>query len=454
MRKSILLLTGIFFLISQLAQAQASKKANEIDTVISRLASKYQFSGTVLVADKGKIILHKGYSLSIVDKNDTCKQKTYYQIGSITKTFTATTILLLQEDSLLHVSDKLSKYYPDYPKGDSITIENLLMHTSGIFNYTEDADFMLYKAMEHIDEKEMVALFKDKPLAFTPGSQYSYSNSNYMLLGYIIEKVTGKTYFEVVREKIFAPLKMTNSGFSYNTFPSWDKAQGYFVMRPGRVTPSPTVDSSVSYAAGTMFTTTGDMYKWAQAVISKKLLSKNTWAKAHTPNENGYAYGWIVKDSASSKIGKKYIGHNGAIHGFKAEFYMVPEDKSVVIILGNDMNDNVGELAKTIGAILYDKPYDKREPKKEIKLSEEVMAEYEGRYALAENLDILIYTQTGSVWAQPTKQLPFRILNYKKDHFFVEEAEVEISFVRDDKGKISHMILKQNGQEVKGRKWQ
>ncbi|MEZ5016929.1 MAG: serine hydrolase [Flavipsychrobacter sp.] len=454
MRKASILLAGIFIVLGLNAKAQKTPTAKKIDTVITQLASQYKFSGSVLIADKGKVILNKGYGYSIVDRNDSCDENTYFQIGSITKTFTATTVLLLQQDSLLHVSDKISKYFPDYPKGDSITIEHLLTHTSGIYNYTENDALMQYAFMQHIERKDMMGYFKDVPLAFTPGSMHAYSNSNYMLLGYIIEEATGKTYYEVVRERIFEPLGMKHTGFNFANFPSWDKAQGYLVMRPGRLTPSPPVDSSFSYAAGAIYTTTGDLYKWAQAILDQKLLSKTLWEKALTKYKKNYGYGWVIKDSSESGVDKKMIGHNGGIHGFIAEFRLVPEDKSVIILLCNDMQDNVADLSTTIASILYNKPYDKRARKIEIKMKQEELAEYEGRYALAENFDVLIYSQTGSLWAQATKQIPFRILNYKKDHFFIEEVEAEISFVRNEKGKITHMVLHQNGKDIKGRKWQ
>lgn len=455
MRKASILLSGIFFLLlAYSAQAQETLHAKRIDTVISQLAEQYKFSGSVLIAEKGKVILNKGYGYSIVDRDSTCDANTYFQIGSITKTFTATTILLLQQDSLLHVSDKLSKYFPDYPKGDSITIEHLLTHTSGIYNYTEDAALMQYGFMQPISREDMMSHFKDVPLAFTPGAMHQYSNSNYMLLGYIIEEATGKTYYDVVRERIFEPLGMSHSGFNFANFPSWDKAQGYLVMRPGRLTPSPPVDSTFSYAAGAIFTTTTDLYKWAQAVIDQKLLSKKLWQKALTKYKGNYGYGWAITDSSDSDVGKKIVGHNGGIHGFVAEFRMVPEDKTVIILLCNDMQDNVADLSTTVASILYDKPYDKRARKVEVKMKAEDLAEYEGRYALADNFDVLIYSQTGSLWAQATKQIPFRILNYKKDHFFIEEVEAEISFVRNEKGKITHMVLHQNGKDIKGRKWQ
>ncbi len=455
MMRSVLIL-ALSLLLIQPSYAQSKdlkKKIATIDTMFNSLAAQIKFSGSIYIMYKGQVVADTGFGFSIFDKDSLCRTTTFHKIGSVTKTFTSTAILLLQQDSLLHVSDPLSKYIPDYPKGDSITIEHLLTHTSGIYNYTADDAYMQHAIMFHIDVKDLIARFKDIPLQFTPGTQYDYSNSNYILLGYIIEQITGKSYFAAIREMIFEPLGMKRSGFNYSNFATWEKASGYLVMRPGRVTPSPPVDSSLTYAASAMYSTTHDMYKWAQAVMSHKLLSKELWAKAHTNYMNDYGYGWIVRENDSA-IGKAVIGHNGVIHGFRSEFYMVPEDSTVIIILGNDMSDNVARAAQTVLYILYDVPHASFLPKSAIQLPAKQLEEYEGRYALAENFDIHVYTQSGQLWGQGSKQLPFQLYNYKKDHFFITEIEAEISFVRDKKGKITHMVLHQNGQDIKGRKWQ
>ena len=151
-----------------------------------------------------------------------------FQIGSITKQFTATVILKLQEENKLKVTDKLSQYFPDYPKGDSITIEQLLTHTSGIYSYTSDHVFMQHEVSKPADRQKMMALFKDKPLQFSPGTKWEYSNSAYSLLGYIIEDVAKMPYEQAVRKYIFSPVKMDHSGFDFTHLANINKATGYF----------------------------------------------------------------------------------------------------------------------------------------------------------------------------------------------------------------------------------
>ncbi|MDP9042830.1 MAG: beta-lactamase family protein, partial [Bacteroidota bacterium] len=228
-----------------------------LDSLVSAYERQNSFNGTVLVAQKGKTLLEKGYGFKNKKENTFNTTNTIYQIGSITKQFTSAIILQLVEKQKMTLQDRLSKYIPDYPKGDSITVENLLTHTSGVYNYTNDANFMMNQSERPISRDSLVNLFKYKPLDFSPGTGWSYSNSGYILLGIIIEKVTHKSYFEVVRENIFEPLEMRHTGFDFRDLKSPDKAIGYSADFS---TPVGIVDSSVSYAAGSIYTTVGDLY--------------------------------------------------------------------------------------------------------------------------------------------------------------------------------------------------
>src|SRR5450432_2236055 len=193
MKKLLILATALCIINFTFAQNTSGK----LDTLINAYAKLYRFNGSALVAKNGTILLNKGYGYRNAADKVLNSEQTIFQLGSITKQFTSAVILKLQEEKKLSVSDKVSKYFPQYPKGDSITIEQLLTHTSGVYNYTNDQNFMANEMTKPASREKIMALFKDKPLDFPPGTGWNYSNSGYSLLGYIIEIATGKPYEQV-----------------------------------------------------------------------------------------------------------------------------------------------------------------------------------------------------------------------------------------------------------------
>ena len=269
-----------------------------LDSLLKVENTQHGFNGTVLVAQNGKIILDKGYGFQNKKENLLNTANTIYQIGSITKQFTSAIILQLVAAKKMTLQDKLSKYIRGYPGGDSITVEHLLTHTSGVYNYTNDGDFMRDRSEHPIARDSLLALFEYKPLDFSPGIKFSYSNSGYILLGMIIEKVTGKSYFRVVRENIFEPLGMSHSGFDFTNLKNADKATGY----AGDLTiPVGIVDSSVSFAAGALYTTVGDLYKWDRALYTDQVVSQALLQKAFTAYQSSYGYGWSISENYGKK---------------------------------------------------------------------------------------------------------------------------------------------------------
>src|SRR5258708_17001406 len=288
MKKILLFLWVILPACSTHSQTLPQK----LDTLLTAYTRQHSFNGSALVARQGTVLLQKGYGYKNLQDHAWNDSNGIFQIGSITKQFTSAIILQLQEKNKLSLQDKLSKYIPDYPHGGEITIENLLTHTSGIYNYPNDGDFMQHKTTHPINRDSLIARFKNTPLDFSPGEKFSYSNSGYILLGYIIEKITGKPYFRVVREQIFQPLQMRHSGFDFTGLTSPDKAIGY--PSPSSDQPADIVDSSVSFAAGAMYTTAGDLYKWDRALYTGGIINQASFQKTFSPYKTGYRYAWGV----------------------------------------------------------------------------------------------------------------------------------------------------------------
>jgi CubicO group peptidase (beta-lactamase class C family) len=437
--KKIFVLVAVLFVV-HFSFAQGDK----LDALIDAYAKLYKFNGSALVAKNGVILLNKGYGYRNATDKVANNEQTIFQLGSVTKQFTSAVILKLQEEKKLSVSDKLSKYFPGYPKGDSITIEQLLTHTSGIYNYTNDGKFMANEVTKPANREMMMALFKDKPLDFSPGSSWSYSNSGYSLLGYIIEAVTKKPYEQAVRKYIFTPLKMTHSGFDFTHLKSNEKAIGYFKLNDKEKVEAPIVDSSVSFSAGAIYSTIGDLYLWHKALQKNSILSREQQEKAYTPVKNRYGYGWSI----DSIEGKRRVSHGGGIHGFITTIARVPEDDICIVLLSNASNTTVGEISKSIFAILYGKEYELPKERTEIKLPEEKLKEYVGEYELNKDLHVVISLKEGALVAIPTGQKTEILYAEKEDLLFVKSQDIQLEFTRNEKKEIDGFILHQGGAKI------
>jgi CubicO group peptidase (beta-lactamase class C family) len=437
--KKIFLLLTVFCLV-HFSFAQGDK----LDALIDAYAKLYKFNGSALVAKNGSILLNKGYGYRNAEDKVANDEQTIFQLGSVTKQFTSAVILKLQEEKKLSVLDKLSKYFPGYPKGDSITIEQLLTHTSGIYNYTNDGYFMSNEVTKPANREKMMALFRDKPLDFSPGTNWSYSNSGYSLLGYIIEAVTKKPYEQAVRKYIFTPLQMTHSGFDFTHLKNNAKATGYFKLNDKEKERAPIVDSSVSFSAGAIYSTTGDLYLWHKALQKNNILSGEQQEKAYTPVKHNYGYGWSI----DSIEGKRRVSHGGGIHGFVTTISRVPEDDICIVLLSNASNTSLGEISKSIFAILYGKEYELPKERAEIKLPEEKLKEYEGEYEINKDLHVVISLKDGELVATPTGQKTEILYAEKEDFLFVKSQDIQLEFTRNEKKEIDGFILHQGGAKI------
>lgn len=417
----------------------------QLDTLLQAYAAQNKFNGTVLVSKGGTVLIDKGYGYRNVANHILHDKNSVFQIGSVTKQFTTAIILRLQAEKKLNVQDPISKYFPQYPKGDSITIENLMLHTSGIYNYTNDGKFMQNEVTKPASKEKLMPLFQDKPLDFSPGTGWNYSNSAYLLLGYIIESVTKKHYEQVMRDYIFTPLKMTHSGFDFTHLQSKEKSTGYWGQNAKDTVAAPIVDSSVSFAAGAIYSTTDDLLRWHQGLLKNIVLTSAQQEKAYSPVKNKYGYGWMI----DSLYGKRVLMHGGGIHGFTSMFSRMPADDVCIVLLSNTSSPALNDITKGIYAILYNKPYTVPQVKKEIKLPEEKLKQYLGEYTIKEGLNLIITLKDGELIANPTNQPTSVLYAEKEDHFFVKEHDIRLKFFRNEKQEVNGFILYQGGMEVK-----
>lgn len=324
----------------------------KVETYMKATETVDGFSGSVLIARNGQPIVNKGYGMANIELNVPNKAETVFRLGSVTKQFTGMAITMLQEKGKLSVNDPLCKFIENCPAiWQPITIKHLLTHTSGLFNYTAFPDFAKTTVLP-INSPQMIALLKDKPLDFPVGEKYSYSNSGYFFLGTIIEKVSGKTYADFLQENIFTPLNMKNTGYDDPLRIINNRAAGY-TKQGGKFLNAAYMDMSVPFAAGAMYSNTGDLLLWDQALYTEKLVSRKTLDEIFTPVKRDYSYGWIIE----KKFNRNSTGHSGSFNGFSSFILRFPDENLTVIILSNSDEASATKVANSLAAIVFGEKY-------------------------------------------------------------------------------------------------
>ncbi|WP_338865832.1 serine hydrolase [Myxococcus stipitatus] len=342
-------------LVLGVSPALAASKKESIDKLAARYAEYQQFNGTVLVADARGVILKKGYGLANIEWRIPAAPDTKFRLGSITKQFTSMLIMQLVAEGKLKLDDPLGKLLPEYRQdtGSRITLTHLLNHTSGIPSFTNHPDFAAKVSRNPFTTAELVKQYASGDLEFEPGTKFAYNNSGYYLLGVIIERVTGKPYAQVLKERIFDPVGMKDTGYDVSAEILPKRASGY-ESTPEGIRNAPYIDMGIPYAAGAMYSTVEDLFLWDRALYADTLLSAELKQRMFTPGLKGYAFGWEYHDAKldDGKTGIKVQGHGGGIEGFSTLILRAPETKEVVILLSNNSRSNLQGLAMGIWSIL------------------------------------------------------------------------------------------------------
>jgi len=436
---------AIAFVLVSICVAQDS--VARMDEVVRSYVDAKQFMGSVLVARDGKVILSKGYGSANLEWDVPNSPSTKFRLGSITKQFTAACILLLEERGKLKVEDPVKKYMPDAPAAwDKVTIFHLLTHTSGIPSFTGFPDYHSTEATPTTPE-QLVARFRDKPLEFQPGEKWNYSNSGYVLLGYLIEKITQQSYSQFVQENIFNPLGMKDSGYDSNTAVILHRASGYSPGDKG-ISNAGYIDMSIPLSAGGLYSTTEDLLRWEQGLMGGKLLSAASLQKMTTPFKSDYAFGLVVHTANGHKV----IEHNGGIEGFNTALAYYPEDKLTVVVLANLNGGAPESIASNLAALARGEKVVLPSERKEIAVSPAILEKYVGTYELMPNFDIVVTLEGSQLMSQATGQSKFPMFAESETKFFLKVVDAEVEFFKNDKGDVTNLILHQGGHDVKGTK--
>ena len=326
-----------------------------LDNRITRLLIEQNFNGNVLIARYGALIYERSFGFSHFNKAEPMNPETTFQLASITKTFTGTGIMLLQQEGLLNVNDTVKKHIPEFPY-DNITIRHLLTHTSGLQNYM----WMLerhWRKSTLPDNEDILTLFLNhrRPLNFSPGQRFEYSNTGFVFLALLIERVSGISYAEYIHEHIFDPLEM-NRSFVYdlhNPVEIENRAYGFRQWRGSHIIiPDDKLDGPLGDKG--IFSTVGDLFKWDQALYRSALLPSDAWnqvfehGRLNNDSTVNYGFGWRLQNY----LDKKIVHHPGRWHGFRTSFKRFVDDHTTLILLSNN-NQNIAQIIEGIQDILY-----------------------------------------------------------------------------------------------------
>jgi CubicO group peptidase (beta-lactamase class C family) len=432
------------------------------DAVFERVIKGDSPGAAVLIAKDGEILYQKGFGFASLEHHVPITPETKFRIGSITKQFTAAAVLKLQEDGLLSVKDPLSKFIPDYPRGDEVTIHHLLTHTSGIHSYTGKPDFMKTVTVETKPE-DLIESFKNDEFDFDPGEKWLYNNSGYFLLGYIIQEVSGESYGDYLKNHFFDPLDMKDTGVHHWSLILEHEATGYSYQN-GKFKKALDWDMSRAGGAGALYSTVGDLYRWNEAVFNGKVLGESSLEAAFTPvtlNDGskanamgfGYGYGWVLLEIR----GMKEIGHGGGLNGFSTYLGRYPEQKVTVAVLTNcvppppglSAEDGAHEIAEIY---LWDQMEVRESFAVDATVDPSLYDDYVGRYGYPEGAILIVTKEGDRLFAQLTGQPKFGIFPRSETEFFWKVVDAQVTFVRNEEGEVTHAIHRQGGREFEAPK--
>ncbi|MGM0587420.1 MAG: serine hydrolase domain-containing protein [Bacteroidota bacterium] len=434
-----ILLFCCFVLVDVQAQHfDESKLGAYLDT----LEKKNKLMGSVALSHQGDLIYQKsvGYK-QLNDQAETADNVTQYRIGSVTKMYTATMVMQLVEEGLLTLDTKLSTYYSDLPNADGITIRNLLEHKSGLFNFTNDPQYTNWMTEPHTKE-QLLEMFSNRDPEFEPGSKQMYSNTNYVLLHFIIEDVTESSYGQQLQTRIIEPLNLQATYFKSSAYPSREASS--YSYQESEWTELPVTDMSVPGGAGAIISTPQDMTVFIRGLFKGELLKKSTVEKMKPEND---MFGLGMMQYSFS--GKTAYGHNGGIDGFQSNLTYIPQEDLALAFTSNGLNYNMNDILIGVLSVYFGQPFDiPTFDERTIELSASELTPYEGTYQTDQlPIDMSIFAEGEVLKGQATGQPSFPLTAHSRTEFSFSKAGLEIEFTDMKEGKYQTLILKQAGGE-------
>jgi CubicO group peptidase (beta-lactamase class C family) len=410
------------------------------------------FSGAVIVAHEGRPLFREGYGLANHELNVANTPKTKFRLGSVTKQFTAAAVLLLEERGKLKVADPVNKYLSDWPKAwDEVTIHHLLSHTGGLPRLTTRAltDVSGLSRGTPLPFRAISDLYKPgeelQQLDFKPGEKFAYINHGYIVLGMVIEKISGKPYCGFMRDEVFRPLGMTDTDCEEPGMILKQRASGYTGV-DGTTANAGYIDMRFPGGAGAIFSTVDDLLLWDRVLASDRLLTAGARAKLFQSVKRDYAYGWWVQ----TKFKRKTQWHRGTVSGFMAMIARYPDERLFIAVLSNFEGTQVRAIATELAAIAFGEKYELPSEHKGIKVEPGTYDAYVGRYSKdGDPQDAFAVVRDGSklMMQIPPGHTVFEIFPESPVQFFAKGREYYLTFVKSDEGKVTHVLIRNDGEE-------
>jgi len=415
--------------------ASPAEEAAEMEKLIDGYMKDDRFMGAILVSQNGQNIIDKGYGYADLATETPNRPDTSFEIASITKSFTATAILMLQDRGRFSIDDPIGKYIENTPNAwDGITLRHLLTHMSGLGDYNP---LIAKRYGEDMTPAQIVDIIRGMPLDSRPGEKYQYSNAGYALLGAVIEKTSGQSYGDFLRENIFVPLHMDAT--AYNPAARPDRALGY-LQGDEAPTPAPARNLSNTFATGGIVSTTHDLLKWQEGLFDGHLISAKALAEMMAQNLG------IVHISADAHMAYMHSGH---LPGFVSNAAYEPEGRLAINVFGNLDNSSPIWISTGLATIAHGYPAEVVPMPQAIAVAPEILAQYVGTYVLMPNFSLTVTLENGHLMVQATDQEKVSAFPESETMFFAKIVEAKLEFVRDKDGQIS-CILHQAGRDIPG----
>jgi len=435
----------LLILVSTGTSSAGIDLGQKLDTILRQAYPADGPGAAAIVLRDGQVLLREGYGLADLEFGLPIAPDMVFRIGSVTKQFTAVAILMLMEEGKLSLDDPIEAFLPDYPThGLTITIEHLLTHTSGIQSYTAMPTFQDLQRQDYT-VAEMIARFQDEPMAFPPGARWSYNNSGYFLLGAIIEQVTGQTWAEVLQERIFTPLGMTDTYADGHEDIIPRRVHGYELKDEGRWKNAGYLSMTQPYAAGAMLSTVDDLARWDAALNAGELLEPATLDRAWTDfplndgSSTGYGHGWTI----GQWQGSRWISHGGGINGFLCEAVHCPDEQVFVAVLANSSGQGPGpgQIASKLATIAMGKPW---EPK-EVAVAPDILQRYVGVYRIDAQATRTVTLEDGVLFTQRSGASKLRARPMSATSFFYDDSFSHFTIDLDAQGMVLGMTMHRLG---------
>lgn len=425
--------TLVLFLLSIQNGFSQTIDTLKLNDYFASLELNNKFMGSVALLRNGEIVYSKQVGFSDIETSKKPNNKTKYRIGSNSKTYTATLIFMAIDDKKLALNNSIKKYFPKIENAKKITIAHLLNHRSGIHNFTNDLKYMEYNT-QYKTEKEMIEIIAEAGSDFEPGSKSEYSNSNYVLLSYILQEIYQKKYSQILNDLIVTPLELKNTYYGGKISLTHNECNSY--VYKGTWEKQSETDMSIPVGAGAIVCTPSDLTLFAEALFNGKLISDESLTKMKTIESN-YGMG-LFKIPFQEKTG---YGHAGAIDGFRSMFAYFPNENSAFAITSNGSNYDNNKIAIALLSSTFNEPYDIPSFEK-VQLTSEDLDKYLGTYSGAEVTLKLMITKSGNVlMAQATGQPAISLEATELNKFIFDPAGIELEF---DPIK-NELLLKQGG---------